>query len=500
MSEDFTCDVLICGAGASGLTLAIDLARRGASFRLIEKLDGPFTGSRGKGIQPRTQEVFEDLGILDRLVSAGGLYPPQRSHRPDGSFEDSNMMELAAPTVAEPYQLALMSPQFLTERILRERLQELGGCVEQAVELTAFQQTDSAVIAQLLTSNGPQEVRVRYLIGADGGRSFVRHALGVEFLGKTLGVRAVVADVLLTGLDRDAWHRFNDGNMAQQISFCPLAGTDLFVLQAPVPLEGDVALEAADLTQMTIERTGRTDIVVTEVRWASAFNMNARLADRYQVGRVFLIGDAAHTHPPTGGQGLNTSVQDAYNLGWKLAAVLNGAPAVLLESYEEERRAVAAGMLGLATKLLSDMKQGQMKRGREVHQLDLSYAGSSLAVQQDGRTAPLAGDRAPDALLRGAGGQPRRLFDLFQGPHWTLLMYESGHHFAARKHLRIFRIGEKGDLLDTEGHFRAAYAPALRGTWFLIRPDGYIGAVFSASQEVEMESYLEKVGLRGNCW
>ena len=174
--------------------------------------------------------------------------------------------------------------------------------------------------ARLAGPGGEEPIRSRYLVGADGGRSFVRHGLGVGFPGETLGVRAVVADVILTGLGRDAWHRFNEGAMAAQMALCPLAGTDMFQLQAPIPLTGDIVLSAAGLGAMVAARTGRDDIRVQSVAWASAFEMNARLADRYRVGRVFLAGDAAHIHPPTGGQGLNTSVQDAYNLGWKLAA------------------------------------------------------------------------------------------------------------------------------------------------------------------------------------
>src|SRR5262249_27772150 len=157
------------------------------------------------------------------------------------------------------------------------------------------------------------------------GRSFVRHSLNIGFPGKTLGVRAVVADVMLTGLERTKWHRFQKGAMDRQMLLCPLAGTELFQLQAPVPLEGNVDLSADGLSAMVAECTGRDDIRIESVLWASAYNMNARLADRYRLRRVFLVGDAAHTHPPTGGQGLNTSIQDAYNLGWKLAAVVAGA-------------------------------------------------------------------------------------------------------------------------------------------------------------------------------
>lgn len=496
MTKQFTADVLICGAGAAGLTLAIDLARRGVSFRLIEKSKGPFHGSRGKGIQPRTQEIFEDLGILDRIVAAGGPYPPQREYRGDGSFIESEVVEHIDPTPAEPYHMPLMIPQFLTEGVMRERLLELGHRVEFGCELVALAQDQDGVTARLLGEAGEETISVRYLVGSDGGRSFVRHALDIGFPGKTLGVRAVVADIVLTGLGRMAWHRFNDGAMDRQMALCPLAGTELFQLQAPVPLEGEVDLSAEGLSAMIAERTGRDDIRVHSVIWASAYQMNARLADRYKDGRAFLIGDAAHIHPPTGGQGLNTSVQDAYNLGWKLAAVIGGASATLLDSYEAERRPVAAGMLGLSTKLLDAAKRGDMRRGREVQQLDIGYPGSPLALEQPGRTAGLfAGDRAPDAPLRGAAGQPTRLFELLKGTHWTLLGYQVKRDAVPpRTGLHIHCIGPDQELIDDRGHFRDAYTVS-PGDWVLVRPDGYIGAFVGSEQTDTLTRFLAEQGL-----
>ncbi|RUM02072.1 FAD-dependent oxidoreductase [Rhizobium chutanense] len=496
MTQNSTVDVLISGAGAAGLTLAIELARRGVSFRLIEKLNDPFRGSRGKGIQPRTQEVFEDLGILDRIVALGGAYPRQREHRPDGSFAESDVVPQEEPTAAEPYHLALMAPQFLTEGVMRERLLELGHRPEFGCELIGFEQDEAVVTARLKGPAGEETIGVRWLVGADGGRSFVRHALDIGFPGKTLGVRAIVADVMLTGLDRDAWHRFAEGDMEKQISFCPLAGTQMFQIQGPIPLEGDIDLSAAGLTALVKERTGRPDITIQSVSWASAFTMNARLADRYRHGRIFLAGDAAHTHPPTGGQGLNTSVQDAYNLGWKLAAVAGGAPDALLDSYEEERRPIAAAMLGLATTLLDALKRGEMRRGREVHQLDIGYPESSFALEKpERRGGLLAGDRAPDAPLQGAAGQPRRLFDLFKGTHWTLLGYEAEQAAVPpRRGLHIHRIGRRGDLIDEGGHLRDAYA-LTAGDWVLVRPDGYVGAIVASAEASALEVYFAHVGL-----
>jgi hypothetical protein len=251
---------------------------------------------------------------------------------------------------------------------------------------------------------------------------------------------------------------------------------------------------------MVAERTGRDGIRIQSVLWASAYKMNARLADRYRIGRVFLIGDAAHIHPPTGGQGLNTSVQDAYNLGWKLGAVTAGAPDALLDSYEEERRPIAASMLGLATKLLDAAKRGEMRRGREVHQLELGYVESSLALEKPKRHAGLlAGDRAPDALIRGAAGQPTRMFQLFKGAHWTLLGYEVERDAVPpRPGLHIHTVGARGDIFDEVGHLRDVYGLA-SGDWVLVRPDGYIGAIVSSGEVEALETYLRSVGLEQGC-
>lgn len=495
MTRDFTTDVLICGAGAAGLTLAIDLARRGVSFRLIEKMGDAFRGSRGKGLQPRTLEIFEDLGIVDRIVAAGEPYPPQREYTEGGTFTEAAIGETEEPRTDEPYRTPLMIPQFLTEGVMRDRLAEFGHRVQFGCELVGFEQDDESVTARVAGKSGDQVVRARYLVGADGGRSFVRQALGIDFPGKTLGIRAVVADVVLTGLDRDVWHRFNEGDMQRQIGICPLAGTELFQIQGPIPLEGDVDLSAEGLSALVSERTGR-DIHVQSVSWASAFNMNARLANRYRVERAFLAGDAAHTHPPTGGQGLNTSVQDAYNLGWKLATVLRGGPVSLLDSYEQERRPVAAQMLGLATGLLNAMKRGEMRRGRETHQLDIGYPESPLAMEEPERAGGLlAGDRAPEALVMGASGRPTSLFQLFKGPHWTLLGYAVERSAVApRQGLHIHIFGPRGDVFDRADVVRQAYA-LTPGSWVLVRPDGYVGAIVAAGDIEALEGYLHHVGL-----
>ncbi|AQS84974.1 2-polyprenyl-6-methoxyphenol hydroxylase [Acetobacter aceti] len=490
----FDTDVLISGAGAAGLTLAIDLARRGVSFRLIEQNAQPFSGSRGKGIQPRTMEIFEDLGFVDRMAAAGGPYPPLCQYRPDGTHKVSLLTEAdVLPTAAEPYAAPLMLPQFATEAVMRERLAELGHHPHFGTRLTGFEQDAHGVTARIEQESGEQVVRARFLVGTDGGRSFVRHALAIDFPGEALGVRAIVADVRLEGLDRSAWHRFQFDSPATQVMICPLAGTDLFQIQAPVALEGEIDLSPAGLTALIGERTGRADIIVRSVSWSSVYAMSARLADRYRIGRVFIAGDAAHVHPPTGGQGLNTSVQDAYNLGWKLASVLAGAPEALLDSYEAERRPIASNMLGLSTRLLGEAKQGTMRRDREARQLDLGYRGSSLNVPGSVGGKVQAGDRAPDAPCRGQAGQRTRLFTVFQGPHWTLLGYQPHDRPSAIAGVRIVTIGNGYELVDEDGHIAETYGIE-PGQWILVRPDGYIAGIFpSDGLEAQLSRYLPHV-------
>ena len=188
-------------------------------------------------------------------------------------------------------------------------------------------------------------------------------------------------------------------------------------------------------------------------------------------------------------------MQDAYNLGWKLASVLGGAPDDLLDSYEAERRPVAAEVLGLSTRLLAETRRGIMRRGREVKQLDLGYPESPLAWPSSKDTPVLiAGNRAPDAPLRRAAGQVSRLFELFKGPHWTLIGFETERtRIAPRPGLHIHTIGAGGDLFDEVGHFQGAYGLS-PGEWVLVRPDGYVGAIIA--QDVHaLAPYLGSVGL-----
>ncbi|MFI8002077.1 FAD-dependent monooxygenase [Streptomyces sp. NPDC086010] len=442
-------DVLIVGAGPSGLALACDLARRGVRALVVEQAPSLFPGSRGKGIQPRTREVLDDLGVGDAVREHGGPAPIGMTWSGGERRGEYDMFRRAAPTEAEPYGEPWLLPQWRTQEILLARLRELGGDVLFSAALTDFVQDADGVTAELTT--GP--VRASHLVAADGGRSTVRRALGITMDGETVDPAPVlVADVRVarSALDRLNWHIFT--GEAGYTTLCPLPGTADFQLVAQFK-EGAPNLTPEGVRALVAARTHLSADAVTEVRWASDFRPRAALAERFREGRVLLTGDAAHIHSPAGGQGLNTSVQDAYNLGWKLGQVLlHGAPAALLETYEQERRPVAADMLGLSTRI----HRGEQERGTATQQLGLGYRGGPLA--SGGAGVLEAGDRAPD----GPAGEAGRLFDVFRGPHFTLLAVGTDAALppSGGALLRVFRTAAN-----------KAYGKGV----FLVRPDGYIG-------------------------
>ncbi len=469
--------VVIVGAGSAGLVLAIELARRGVAFRLIEKQSEPFGGSRGKGLQPRTLEVFQDIGVLDAVLQAGGLYPPIRNYAADGTTSDACEAPRRA-SVAEPYPNSIMLPQSRTEEILRARLLELGHQPEWGTELLAIRIDQDRISATIRTPQGQEELSPRYLVGTDGGRSTVRKQLDIPFPGETRPTRMIIADLPVQSLSFDAWHRWRDAP-GGAFALCPLAGTNLFQMAAEIDAESEVDLSSDAIRQLITERTGNANLVAGDPVWTSLYQVSFRLAGHYRVGNTLIVGDAAHIHPPTGGQGLNTSVQDAYNLGWKLAAVLSGAPDALLDSYEGERRPVAAGVLGMSEKLLGAMiEKGDMRRGRETLQLDLHYRASPLTLEtRADREGVQAGDRAPDAILHDGHGAPIRLFDLFAHPGFTLLAYRCNGDLSSLASIPSVRLAniDRPDAAyaDTTASFRSIYGVAAN-TLLLVRPDGYI--------------------------
>ena len=419
--------VLIVGAGPTGLMLACELARRGVSFRLLEAGPGPQHGSRGKGVQPRTLEVFDDLGIGKWVIDHGRLAMPIRSTGPDGRVT----LGAAEPEALKnrpdiPYTTSLITPEWRVEEALRLRLAQLGGAVEFNTSLDRFDQSEDAVSAVLVAGGLAETVTPQWLVGCDGGHSIVRRQAGVAFVGEIRDeVRMIVADLEVDGLDRDAWQmwRHPDGLLA----LCPLPSTDVFQFQAALPPGGDPTLSLANIQAILERRTGRTDIRLHDPEWFSLWRANIRLVDRYRAGRVFLAGDAAHIHSPAGGQGMNTGIQDAYNLGWKLAAVGDGASPTLLDTYESERRPIAANVLALSNaRLAQTLPRQNIRRDASTIQLDVGYRGSALARDDRDDTAELrAGDRAPDATKLTTVNGEHRLFELTGREQFTLLSFSN---------------------------------------------------------------------------
>jgi 2-polyprenyl-6-methoxyphenol hydroxylase-like FAD-dependent oxidoreductase len=412
--------VLIVGAGPAGLTLALDLARRGISFRLIDAAASPFAGSRGKGIQPRTLEIFEDLGVLDAILATGARYPRIRIHLGPFSLRAGSLTPSKQPTEGVPYPNLWMVPQSRTEQILRERLAELGGQVEFDEALATFTQTEHGVDAVLKSG---ERVRASFLVGCDGGHSTVRKVLGLRLEGEAIDDKPMlVADLEIEGLDRRDWHLW-PSFVGGVIGLCPLPNTPLFQLIAR-------AKAASGIEDTVLKVTGHR---VQRVAWSSIYQPAVRMVDCYRVGRVLLAGDAAHVHPPAGGQGLNTGIQDAYNLGWKLACVVRGGPDSLLDTYEAERLPIAAAVLGLSRRL---HQTRSIKRGETTNQLGLHYRTSSLSSGVTlGRLHP--GDRIPDLRLEDGS----RLFDHLRGHHATEFVTTEGPRILIRPDGYIARIG-----------------------------------------------------------
>ena len=495
--------VLIAGAGPTGLALACDLARRGVQYRIIDKAHAYFNGSRGKGLQPRTLEVFDDLGIVDEILSLGQFHLPFRGYEGEKVLGERDPHEGRNPTPNIPYASPLIIPQFRVEERLRALLERSGGRVELATELVSLEQDEDGVTATLQGENGQETVRCQYLFAADGGRSFVRKFLDISFEGETWKEeRMYVADVGLTGLDRDAWHAWANSK-AGFLALCPLPSTDLFQFQAMVAPgeEREPSLEL--FREIVRERTESTKIELTETTWMSLYRPNVRMISQFRVGRVFLGGDAAHVHSPAGGQGMNTGIQDGYNFGWKLKCVLDGAPETFLDSYEEERLPVAASVLGLSTKLHRQMSQEgdeRIRRDGMTLQLGITYKEMSLSRHAgDVSLKVSSGDRAPDAPGQDASGAAMRLFDVFRGPHFTLLRLFLGDDagtielgMAGVKQVDVVASARESAseiFVDSGGHVLEAYGGG-NGELLLVRPDGYVGWIGPEREVGGLRDYL----------
>ena len=463
-------DVVVVGAGPTGLTAAIELARRGVGVRVLDAADGPHRGSRGKGLQPRTLELLDAMGVADRLVALGMFELSIRRHEADGSVVDVDMNPGGVPDPTTPWARSLVIPQWRTEQVLRERLAEEGVPVEYGRRVAGVAQDPDGV--RLTLADGA-EVRASWGVGADGGSSAVRRELGIGFLGETHEeVRLLLGDVELDGLDRDHWHMFS-GAGAAFFALCPLPATPTWQVQI-AHSDPDKRSSEPVLRELIDGLAPR--IRVRRVETAGDWRLNIRMVDDYRVGRVFLAGDAAHVHSPAGGQGMNTGISDAVNLGWKLAAVARGeAEESLLDTYTAERLPVAAGVLGLSGELTGRAFWTRTRQQvRDTLGFGTSYRGGPLAALDEGSEAasggPRAGDRAPNAPLV-VDGAPTDLFAVRRATDFTVIAF--GGPAPAIPGLPGSVQVLDADALAADGVLREAYA-ATDGEVVVIRPDGYL--------------------------
>jgi len=486
--------VLVVGAGPTGLTLALSLATAGVPVRLIDSEPAPATTSRAIGIQARTLELLDLFGLGEMFVSlglpahAGNIYAKSRQ-----------LVHLDLTRLESRYPFILLLEQTETERLLTEALLRNGVQVERGVELLSFQQDEGGIDVQLSQSAAGTTVdRYAYMVGCDGAHSITRHALGVGFSGKTFRQKFMLADLdVRWRLPDDEFHIFTsqDGLMA----IFPMRSGHRVIAETPNELTTSVSAPTLLLFEQIAAQRTAAEMTFSNLRWSSYFQVNSRLATRLRDGRVFLAGDAAHIHSPAGAQGMNTGMQDALNLAWKLAFVLGGdAEPDLLSTYQTERYPVERGVLR-KTEFLTKMVSLQAAPLRYARNLIVPPLGrthlvqsaarktiSQIGINYRRRRAPVlgrlaAGDRMPDAEIELEGGETRRLYSLLDGAHFQLLLVSRSD--VSRLVASIGALVPKNatqlicarNLLGDEHR-------ALDESFCLIRPDAYVAQIGPISQ------------------
>jgi 2-polyprenyl-6-methoxyphenol hydroxylase-like FAD-dependent oxidoreductase len=485
------CQVLVVGAGPTGLVLAAELLARGIHTRIIDKGDGVALQTRAIGIHARTLEVLDMMGLAERFVERGQVVHHLRFYS-----EGRCLVSLEFARCGSRFGFLLDLPQDQTERLLRDRIAELGGVVEHGAEVTGLTMAGDAVTAAVRGPGGlTRTITAGYVVGCDGAHSQVRAELGLTFQGHPYAQDWLLADVRLDwDLRADSAHAFfrPDG---LPVIFFPMRG-DRWRLTLPFAGSRDgQAPTLAEIQELTDQRAPRP-VTVSDPTWLANFRCHRRSASAYRVGRVLLAGDAVHIHTPAGGQGMNTGITDAHNLGWKLALVASGrAPDALLDSYGTERRPVAEEVLRLTHALVhyGSMSHPVRRRVRDIvvpalgrspviqrravrrlSHVYVSYPPGPLARPdrfrgglRAGRGGPGAGQRIPDIQVR-TGRQPATLYSVLRGGRHVLVVPPA--HPAGildDPGLRPF-LGDL-DVVTGARDFGA-------GTAFLIRPDGHVAA------------------------
>ncbi|WP_144111808.1 FAD-dependent monooxygenase [Paraburkholderia sp. BCC1886] len=531
--------VLIVGAGPTGLAAAISLARAHIPVRLIDKATQPNPYSRAIGIQARTLELLEQHRLVEPFLELG--------HRARAANLFSNGMRLAQldfDPLQTRYPYLLFLDQSVTERLLTGHLASLGVTIERGVELTMLAQGATSVHATLRRADGQTEsMRPSYVIAADGAHSTVRHRLELGFVGKTFEQTFLLADLQAqTDWPDDEFHIFASGEGL--VALFPM-GHGRHRLIADHPVEAGGAASANGGTpqgfsapppspllaqcKALLARRVRERIDVSDMTWSSYFHLSSRMVEKLRTGRVFLAGDAAHVHSPAGAQGMNTGMQEAFNLGWKLARVLKGAaPDRLLDTYHQERHPIERDVLR-QTGFITQMAQadhGPLKLLRErvmpvlagfgplrdaarltVSELAVQYRRSPLTLERVLDGGPRAGERAPDALVHvvdgplGCAPGVGCIFDLHDPAFFSLFLLvpplpvddqplDPAARHAVPEDAELSRLVEGIErilpgavrvwrITDTRGEGGPPLSEAYgrtRPSFYLVRPDGYVGA------------------------
>ncbi|AET93159.1 monooxygenase FAD-binding protein [Burkholderia sp. YI23] len=531
-----TTDVLIAGAGPVGLMLAAELRRDGVKVRIIDAHDERVFFVKALGVTARTLEIFEDLGIAREAIDAG-LWLTAAETFQDGAPAFSAQI----PREGLPYG-ALALAQFETERILEAALARNGGHVEYGATLVDFTESADAVDVRIQDACGESRtIRCRWLVGCDGARSTVRRHMNMAYEGDQYPQTFMLADLDVDwNLPRGRMYRFNASGAGDAgsttLAALPVRGSARRYRLSMVLLPDDAARHTLNSTP-DFDEVQRIMLPIlpkgtqlSSMRWSSVYRVSHRIAQHYARGRVFLAGDAAHIHPPVGGQGMNTGLQDAHNLAWKLALAARGlAGESLLASYEVERRPVGLDVVEQTSRAMNTvLAHGEIRPAMRETQLLIGYRGSPIVADECAEIAselPAPGDRAPEVggLVQAFIGHAQRLQDhLGRGRH-TLLSYiddaTDGARIAAFDAAVDAWRGTLGtaanallivspdvanapsfepsgeayrSLSDRAGEFAAAFGAKHGMTW-VVRPDSHIGFRSASCSPDAVLGWLERV-------